>query len=205
MMLEIDDLRPNPRTITRAVNLLRQGGVIIFPTDTVYSFGCDIRSKDAIERIYRIKNIDRKKPLSFIFADISSMSSYVHNMSDQAFKIMRKVFPGPYTIILNASKKVPAHVTTKQKTLGVRIPDCPAALELVRELGAPLLCSSVDTPEDEYLVDPLELPRNIDIDLLLYAGARREELSTMIDCTGADPVLLRQGKGGIDFIQGVIT
>ncbi|MBP9024462.1 MAG: threonylcarbamoyl-AMP synthase, partial [Spirochaetes bacterium] len=159
MFIEVDEKYVKARVIAQTAEVLRKGGIIIYPTDTVYAYACDIRCKNAIEKIYSIKKIDRKKPLSFVFSDISMMSSYVKNMPDYAFKVMRKVLPGPYTFIFNASKLLPDIVLTKQKTIGVRIPDSVYALEIVKELGVPFLSAGLDLDEGEYETDPRNLPK----------------------------------------------
>jgi len=201
MIFVINEQNPQKRLIRKAVDVLEDGGVIIYPTDTVYAYGCDISQKKAIERIYRIKKINKKKPLSFIFTDISSINEYVRNISDQAYKIMRKALPGPYTFIFKASRLVPNIVTTNQKTIGVRIPDNQIALELVRTLGRPILSASVNTLEGDYVVDPRELEtvyRN-EVDLVIDAGPRESEVSTIVDFSEGTAVIIREGKGEIFF------
>ena len=201
MIFVINEQNPQVRLIRKAVDVLEDGGVIIYPTDTVYAYGCDISQKKAIERIYRIKKINKKKPLSFIFTDISSINEYVRNISDQAYKIMRKALPGPYTFIFKASRLVPNIVTTNQKTIGVRIPDNRIALELVRTLGRPILSASVNTLEGDYVVDPRELEtvyRN-EVDLVIDSGPCESEVSTIVDFSEGTAVIIREGKGEIFF------
>ncbi|HQK08294.1 MAG TPA: L-threonylcarbamoyladenylate synthase, partial [Spirochaetota bacterium] len=123
MIVLINETNPQKRFIKKAKEVLEEGGIVIFPTDTVYAYGCDINDKRAIKRLYQIKKIPVNKPLSFIFSDISEISKFVRNVSDSAFKIMKKAFPGPYTFIFQASKLVPKIAITNQKTIGVRIPD----------------------------------------------------------------------------------
>lgn len=204
MFIEIDESYVNPRALEQSVSVLKKGGVIIYPTDTIYAYACDIRNKAAIEKIYSIKKIDRRKPLSFVFSDISMMSSYVRNMPDSAFKIMKKNLPGPYTFIFNASKLIPDIVLTKQKTIGVRIPDSPYALDIVRSLASPMLSAGIDLDEGEYDINPRNLPRHIinQVDIILDCGNKRAEISTMVDFTGSHPLLLREGKGNSDFLFG---
>ena len=204
MFIEVDEKYVKARVVVQAAEILRKGGVIIYPTDTVYAYACDIRCKSAIEKIYSIKKIDRKKPLSFVFSDISMMSSYVKNMPDAAFKVMRKVLPGPYTFIFNASKLLPDIVLTKQKTIGVRIPDSLYALEIVKELGVPFLSAGLDVDEGEFETDPRNLPKHIinQVDIILDCGSKRAEISTMVDFSGDEAVVLREGKGSTDFIHG---
>jgi tRNA threonylcarbamoyl adenosine modification protein (Sua5/YciO/YrdC/YwlC family) len=201
MIFVIHEQNPQKRLIEKAVEILRQGGVIIFPTDTVYAYGCDINDKRAIEKIYWIKQIGRNKPLSFIFSDISEISEYVRNISDRAFKIMKKALPGPYTLIFKATKLVPKIAITNQKTIGVRIPNNNIALDLVRTLGRPIMCASVNTVAGEYIVEPRDLEaiyRN-EVDLVIDAGPKVSEPSTVVDLTEGDPLIIREGKGEIFF------
>jgi tRNA threonylcarbamoyl adenosine modification protein (Sua5/YciO/YrdC/YwlC family) len=193
MIFVINEQNPQKRLVDKAVDILKQGGVIIFPTDTVYAYGCDINDKRAIEKIYWIKRIRRNKPLSFIFSDISGISDYVRNISDRAFKIMKKALPGPYTLIFKATKLVPKIAITNQKTIGVRIPNNNIALELVRTLGRPIMCTSVNTVSGEYIVEPRDLEsiyRN-EVDLVIDAGPKISEPSTVIDLTEGSPVIMK--------------
>ena len=201
MIFVINDQNPQKRLIEKAKDILLQGGVIVYPTDTVYAYGCDINDKRAIEKIYQIKKIDKKKPLSFIFQDISCINQYVKNISDTAFKIMKKSLPGPYTFIFNASKLVPKIVITNQKTIGVRIPDNNIANELVRALGRPIMSTSISLESGEYILDPweLELVYRNQTDLVIDAGKIIPDPSTIVDFTSGSPVILREGKGNIFF------
>jgi len=201
MIFVIHEENPQERLIKKTCEILEQGGVIIYPTDTVYAYGCDIKDKRAVETIYRIKNISRKKPLSFIFPDISSVNEYVRNISDTAFKVMKKAFPGPYTFIFNASKLVPRMVMTNQKTIGVRIPDNNIALELVKRLGRPILSASVESAEGEYIIDPRNLEKvyRNEVDLVIDAGPRVSEPSTVVDFTSGSYEIIREGKGEVFF------
>ncbi len=201
MIFVINQENPQKRLIDKAVEILVQGGVIVYPTDTVYAYGCDINDKRAVERIYRLKKIDKRKPLSFIFPDISKINSYVRNISDTAFKIMKKATPGPYTFIYNASRLVPNIVITRQKTIGVRIPDNNIALELVRKLERPILSASINTGDSEYIFDPQELEKFIrnEVDLIIDGGPIVPEPSTVVDFTGNIPEIIREGKGEIFF------
>ena len=201
MIFIINEQNPQKRLIDKAVDVLHHGGVIIYPTDTVYAYGCDINDKRAIEKIYWIKRIVRNKPLSFIFSQISEISAYVRNISDQAFKIMKKAFPGPYTLIFKATKLVPKIAITNQKTIGVRIPADNIALELVRTLGRPIMSASVNNANGEYIVEPKDLEKiyRNEVDLVIDAGPKISELSTVIDLTEGYPIIMRKGKGEIFF------
>ncbi len=201
MIFIVNEDNPQKRLIDKACEILEQDGVIIYPTDTVYAYGCDIRSKRAIERIYWIKKLNKKKPLSFIFSDISSINEYVNQISNQAFKIMKTSLPGPYTFILNASKLIPKIVVTNQKTIGVRIPDNNIALDLVRTLGRPILSSSVNSADGEYIVRPEDLEKMYrnEVDLVIDAGDKISEPSTIIDFSKGEIEIIREGKGDIEF------
>jgi tRNA threonylcarbamoyl adenosine modification protein (Sua5/YciO/YrdC/YwlC family) len=198
-ILQINNENPQKRFITKAAEVLESGGVILYPTDTVYAFGCDIAEKGAIERIYRIRHIEHSKPLSFIFSDISQISTYVRNMSDAAYKVMKRVLPGPYTFIFEASKLVPKFVLTKQKTVGVRIPDHPVCREIVRQLGRPVISASARGPENEFILEPGDIERVYlnQLDLVLDCGRIRPEPSTVVDFSEGKGIIIRQGKGQI--------
>lgn len=201
MIMVIHEETPQKRVLQKAVEVLQNGGVIVYPTDSMYSYGCDIRDKRAIERIYRIKRIEKNHPISFIFNDLSQISEYVLPYSDKAYKIMKQALPGPYTFILKASKLIPKIVITNQKTAGIRIPDHPVPQEIVRMLGRPILSTSVDTSEGEYLVDPRDLEKvfSNEVELIIDAGPKSSDMSTVVDLTGASPVILREGQGEIFF------
>ncbi len=201
MIFVINEQNPQKRLITKARDILEDGGVIIYPTDTVYAYGCDISDKHAIERIYRIKKIPKNKPLSFIFSDISKLHEYVRNVSDKAFKIIKKALPGPYTFIFKASKLVPRIVLTNQKTIGIRIPDNTVARALVAALGRPILSASVSTSSGEYIVEPSGMERQLrnEIDLVIDCGIKVSEPSTVIDFSTGEMTIVRRGKGDIFF------
>lgn len=201
MIFVINENNPQARLINKVKEVLEEGGVIVFPTDTVYAYGCDIKDKRAIEKIYRLKKMDKKKPLSFIFTDISEISEYVRNVSDDAFKIMKKAFPGPYTFIFKASKLVPKIVVTNQKTIGVRIPENNIALDIVRALGRPILATSVFNLSGEYLIDPKELEKVFrnEVDLVIDAGPKPAEPSTVVDLSEDVIEVIREGKGELFF------
>jgi len=201
MIFVINEKNPQQRLIQKVKECLEDGGIIVFPTDTVYAYGCDIKDKRAVERIYRLKKLDKRKPLSFIFTDISEIADYVRNVSDDAFKIMKKAFPGPYTFIFKASKLVPKIVMTNQKTIGVRIPDNNIALDIVRALGRPILATSVFTLSGEYLIDPRELEKvyRNEVDIVIDAGPKMAEPSTVVDFSEDSIEIIREGKGKIFF------
>lgn len=201
MIFVINEQNPQQRLIQKAGDIMREGGVIIYPTDTVYAYGCDIGDKRAIERIYRLKKIERNKPLSFIFSDISELHEYVRNISNEAFKIMKKALPGPYTFIFKASKLVPGIVLTNQKTIGVRIPANNVALDLVRALGKPIMSASVNTSTGEYIIDPKDLEKRDknEVDVVIDCGPKISDPSTVIDFSDGGVRVIRKGKGEVFF------
>ena len=203
VVFNINEDNPQDRLIRKVVEVLEEGGVIIYPTDTVYAYGCDINNKHAIERLYGIKKISRKKPLSFVFSDVAQLHEYVRNISDQAFKVMKKVLPGPYTFIFKASKIVPKIAITNQKTIGVRIPENNVALEIVRAMGRPIISTSLSTEEGEYVIEPLELEKRQlnEVDLIINCGRKISTPSTILDVSEGDFVIVREGKGEISFIE----
>jgi tRNA threonylcarbamoyl adenosine modification protein (Sua5/YciO/YrdC/YwlC family) len=199
ILLNVNPQNPQKRFIQKAAETLELGGVILYPTDTVYAFGCDLRRKEAIEKLYRIRKMERSKPLSLIFSDISQMSMYVRNMSDQAYKIMKKTLPGPYTFIFEASKMIPKFMLTKQKTVGVRIPDHPVCRELVENLGSPVISASAQLSDGEYAGVPEDIERVFlnQLDIVLECGNIRPDPSTIVDFTGGEARVLREGKGPV--------
>lgn len=201
MIFVINEQNPQMRFIMKAKEVMEDGGIIIFPTDTVYAYGCDIKDKKAIERIYWLKKMNRKKPISFIFSGLSEISSYARNISDEHFKIMKKALPGPYTFILNASKLVPSIVMTNQKTIGVRIPDHNIPRELVKAMGRPILATSINTADGEYLINPADLEKiyRNEVDLVLDAGPKVSSPSTVVDMSRGDIEIIREGKGELFF------
>jgi len=201
MIFVINEQNPQPRLIKKTVEILQEGGVIVFPTDTVYAYGCDVKDRRAIERIYWLKKMDKHKPLSFIFTEISEINSYARNISNDAFKIMKKALPGPYTFIFKASKLVPKIVVTNQKTVGVRIPDNNIALEIVKALGRPLIATSVYNMSGEYIVEPKDLEKiyKNEVDLVIDSGPRISSPSTVVDMTGDRIQVIREGRGEIFF------
>jgi len=198
MLIKIYDSNPNQAQIRHVAEVLRNGGIIIFPTDSVYAFGCDIFNQKGIEFITCIKNHDSKRlNLSFICENLSQVSEYA-KMDDENFKLIRKNMPGPFTFILNGSSKLPKLFKNK-KTVGIRIPDNRIALEIVRELRNPVMTSSIFTNDDttEYITDPelIEEKFGNQVDMVIDGGIGGTIHSTIIDCTGYEPVIVRQGAG----------
>lgn len=204
MYLKIHPENPQGRHITRAVQILRDGGVIIYPTDTVYGIGCSIYQKEAIERIYRIKGQDWSKPFSFVCSDLSHISEYAR-VSNPAFRLMKHLIPGPFTFILPASrlKQIPKSVISKRKTVGIRVPNNKICLMLVRELGHPILSASVTDENGGYINDPLIIKEKFEkrVDLIIDGGYSLLDASTVLDLTDEQPVVAREGVGNISMLQ----
>ena len=198
MILQINPKNPQPRHIRRVADLLRSGGVIVYPTDTVYGLGCDINSKKALERVRRIKKMDPKRPLSFVFADLKTIADYAQ-VSDFAYKILRRYLPGHYTFILKATRLVPRIVLTKRNEVGIRIPDNRICQSLVAELGNPILSSSVRMPDDQLLDDPVEIDRMYKglVDIIVDGGVFLPAPSSVISLVDDTPEVIREGKGDV--------
>lgn len=194
--LHTNPINPQMRNISQAVEILNQGGLIIYPTDTVYGLGCDLYNKKAIERIYQIKGFKKKSRLSFICPDLKNIAIYAH-VSTPAYKIMRYLLPGPYTFILEATRNVPKILLEKRKTVGIRVPDHPVCHSLLEEFGHPIISTSATLPEQMYMNDPDEIVAlfNSRVDLFIDSDFCGLEPSTIIDLTVEKPVIIRQGKG----------
>lgn len=202
MLVKIYETNPNPQEIRRVAEALRKGAVIIFPTDGVYAFGCDIFNPTGVEFISKLKNKDlRKSNLSFICHDMSQISEYA-KMDDFAFKLMKKNLPGAFTFILNGNSKLPKLFKNK-KTVGIRMPQNNIVLDLVRELGNPMMTSSIFTDEKttEYIVDPelIDEMYGNQVNLVIDGGFGRIEHSTIVDCTQDEVVILREGAGQLQY------
>ena len=199
MRLEINPEHPEPRKIQRAVEVLREGGVIAYPTDTVYGIGCDITQKRAVDRVYQIKRMKPDQPLAFLCPDMGDLSMYA-TINDRTYRLMRRLTPGPYCFILEASREVPRILQMKRKTVGIRIPHNEVALALVRALGNPIV-SSTASKDGEALNDPAEIDEAFPmLDLILDAGYGGLTPSTVLDVTGSEIVVVREGAGSIDSL-----
>ncbi len=198
MIISINPQNPQLRLIKRVIAVLKKGGVIGYPTDTIYGIGCDLFNKEAIERIYRLKKYNRNKPLSFICSNLKDISRYAH-VSNYAYKTMKRLLPGAYTFILEATKLVPRMAMTKQKTVGIRVPDNPICLALVRELDHPIISTSVYRPDEELYSDPQEIEERFgkSLDLVIDGGIIVAEHSSIIDLTDEVPRVIRRGKGDV--------
>jgi tRNA threonylcarbamoyl adenosine modification protein (Sua5/YciO/YrdC/YwlC family) len=202
MILTINPKNPQVRLVRKVVDVLEQGGVIGYPTDTIYGVGCDLFNPEAIQKIHRLKKMQGKKPLSFICSDLKDISLYAF-VSNYAYKIMKRVLPGPYTFILKATKLVPKIAQTKQKTVGIRIPDNRICLALVKELGHPIINTSVNKPDEGLYNDPAEIEDRFGkrLDLVIDGGVIVADHSSIIDLTGDFPKVIRVGKGDVSLFQ----
>lgn len=204
MLVRIHPDNPGQRQISQVVETLRAGGIIIYPTDTVYGLGCDITKAKAVERIARIKGVRvEKSNFSFICHDLSHLSDYTRQISNPVFKLMKKNLPGPFTFILDANNNVPRIFKSKKKTVGIRIPENNIALELVRQLGHPILTTSIHDHDTiiDYTTDAELIHENMGhlVDLVIDGGYGHNVPSTVVDCTAYPPEILRQGLGELEI------
>ena len=201
MRLPINARHPEPRKIAKAVTALQRGEVIAYPTDTVYGLGCDITNKRAVEAIYRMKRMEPSQLLSFVCPDLSDIARY-GVVDDASYRIMRRLVPGPYTFVLRATRDVPKVLRMQRKTVGIRVPDHPVALALVRALGNPVASTSASVG-DEVLIDPEEIEvRFPGLAMVLDAEGCGLTPSTIIDLTGDEgPQVIREGAGPVDFMN----
>jgi tRNA threonylcarbamoyl adenosine modification protein (Sua5/YciO/YrdC/YwlC family) len=205
MLLVIHPDNPDKRKIDQVIKILKKGGVIIYPTDTVYSMACDLNNRKAVERMAQIKGIKIEKAnFSLICHDLSNISDYSVQFGNNIYKMMKRALPGPYTFILNANNSVPKLFKSKKKTIGIRVPDNNITRMLVEELGNPLISTSVNDEDEilEYITDPELIHEKYEsiLDLVIDGGYGKNEASTIIDCTGDEPEIIREGIGPIDII-----
>jgi tRNA threonylcarbamoyl adenosine modification protein (Sua5/YciO/YrdC/YwlC family) len=200
MLIKIYPDNPSERHLRQVVDILKQGGIVVFPTDTIYAIGCDITKHRAVEQIAAIKGLNLKKAnFSIICYDLSDLSNYCKPVNTPVYKLMRKSLPGPYTFILNASNAVPKLFQSNKKTIGIRVPDNSIPREIVRMLGNPIVSTSVHSDDEitEYHTDPELIHESIGnkVEIVIDGGYGDNTASTVIDCTGDEPVLIREGKG----------
>lgn len=198
MLFSINSLNPQMRLIKKAADVLREGGIIIYPTDTVYGLGCDLSNKKGIERIYELKKREKKHPLSFVCSDLKHISEYA-KVTDYAYKTMKRLLPGAYTFILEASKLVPKIILPKKTTTGIRVPDNQICLALVKELGRPIISTSVKTEKGEALGDPAIIKEYFGrtVDLIIDGGIIMPQPSSVISLVDDNIEIIRIGKGDI--------
>lgn len=201
--VKIYEDNPNPKEIAKVVAVLKKGGLIVYPTDTVYGLGCDITNSKALERVARIKGVKLDKAnFSFVCHDLSNLSDYVKQIDTATFKVLKRALPGPYTFILPGAKSLP-NAFKKKKTVGIRIPDNSIALEIVKQLGNPIISTSIYDEDEilEYTTDPeliLEKWDNL-VDMVIDGGYGDNEPSTIIDFSEEEPKVIRKGKGSLEI------
>ncbi|HKJ04466.1 MAG TPA: L-threonylcarbamoyladenylate synthase [Geopsychrobacteraceae bacterium] len=202
MFIRINPKNPQQRLISQVVDCLKSGGVIVYPTDTTYGLGCDIYNRKGIKKIFQIKQRDARKPFSFICNDLAEVSTYAQ-VSNFAFKVMKRHLPGPYTFVLEATRVVPDSLTTKQKTVGIRIPDNAIVHAIVRELGHPLVTTSANLSGEETPQDPSEIDDELGrmVDMVIDGGILMAEGSSVISLLDDETEILRQGCGDTSWIE----
>lgn len=200
MLLDINPQNPQPRLVAQVVKILKDGGIIAYPTDTTYGIGCSIFSKKGIERIYLLKQREKKKPFSFICSDLSEVARYA-KVSNYAYKMLKRHLPGPYTFVLDATSIVPDLLVTKQKTVGIRIPDNRICLSLVKELGHPIITTSANLSGEEPIGDPYLVDLNMgkQLDVVVDGGILSADVSSVVSLIGDYPQVLRQGVGDVSW------
>jgi tRNA threonylcarbamoyl adenosine modification protein (Sua5/YciO/YrdC/YwlC family) len=204
LLLKIHPDNPAERQMRTVVECLRDGGIVVYPTDTIYGMGCDIFRSRTVEKICELRGINPgKATFSFICSDLSQLADYCRPIENPIFKVMKANLPGPFTFILNASNNVPKHIQSKRRTVGIRIPDHPITLELVRMFGNPLMSTSVHDEDEilEYTTDPELIYEKFGqkIDLVIDAGIGGNIPSTVLDCTDGEVTLIREGKGELRY------
>lgn len=203
MLVKLYNDNPNPKIIDQAVEVLRKGGVIIYPTDTVYGIGCDITNQKAIERVCQIRGMKAEKAnLSFICHDLTDISHYTKPFDTSVFRVLKKALPGPFTFIFNASSQVPKLLSSKKKTVGIRVPDNNIVREIVRQLGNPIVTASIHDEDEikEYSTDPELIYEKYQdlVDLVIDGGYGDHVASTVVDLTSGDFEIVREGKGNLE-------
>ncbi len=198
VLLPINPEHPEPRKIKRVVEILEKGGVVAYPTDTVYGLGCDLMNKQAIELLYQIKGMQRDKNLAFICPDLADIAKYAV-VENATYRVLRRFLPGPYCFVLQATRDVPKMVQMNKKTVGIRVPANPIAQAIVRELGRPIISTTATRPGEEPLVDPWEIKETFPgLELIIDAGGGGSVPSTVVDLSSGEIVIIREGAGPID-------
>lgn len=196
MLIELNAEFPQPHRIKQVAAVIEDGGIVVYPTDTVYAVGCSLHNRKAIEKIYHIKRMNKFKPVSIICANIAQATIYAE-ISNLAFRMIRRVVPGSYTFVLPSTREVPKLMLTRQKTVGVRIPDSAILMAIVQELGSPIASTSIVDYDGEFMDDPFEIDRiySHEVDLVVDGGLLTPVPSTMVDFTSGEPEITRYGKG----------
>lgn len=201
VLLAINPEHPEPRKIARAVSVLNEGGLLSYPTDTVYGLGCDLTNKNAIERLYQLKQMPPKQPLALVCVDLSDISRYAL-MDTSAYRLLRRLLPGPYTFILPATREVPKTIAPKRTQVGIRVPDHAVPRAIAQALGRPLISTSANVFGNEPFQWPADIAQAFTkVDLVLDGGPGGVLPTTVIDMTGQRPQLVRQGAGRVDFLD----
>ncbi|MDX2414377.1 MAG: L-threonylcarbamoyladenylate synthase [Bacteroidales bacterium] len=204
MLLKLYESNPNPRHLRRVVDVLEKGGIVIYPTDSVYAIGCDIRCNKAIERIAKHKGFDPIRPnMSILFHDLSQLAEYTIIRDNNIFKLIKRNTPGPFTFIVQANNQIPKLFKSKKRTVGIRIPSSQIVLSIVQELGSPLITTSVHDNDEivEYTTDPeliYEKYRDF-ADIVIDGGYGNNEATTVVDCIGDEPEIIRQGIADLEY------
>jgi tRNA threonylcarbamoyl adenosine modification protein (Sua5/YciO/YrdC/YwlC family) len=195
-IIEVDPVHPQPRLVERAAKVLEDGGLLAYPTDTYYGIGCDLANKRAIDKLYALKGRDRKKPLAFLCPDLSDVARYAQ-VSNFAYRTMRQLTPGPFTFVLSATKLVPEMMQSKQKQVGIRVPQAPLMLAISAKLGRPIVTTSAATGDGVALIDARSIKEALGsrLDLILDGGPQPAEPSTVVSLIDDEISVLRQGKG----------
>ncbi|MHC1697838.1 MAG: L-threonylcarbamoyladenylate synthase [Geobacteraceae bacterium] len=202
MLIEINPDNPQPRLIAKVVEILEKGGVITYPTDTTYGIGCSIMNKRGIERIYSIKKREKNKPFSFICSDLSDIARYA-KVSNYQYKVMKRLLPGAFTFVLNATNIVPGLLVTKQKTVGIRIPDNKICLAIVEALGHPIITTSANRSGEEPIGNPSVVDQELgkQVDLVVSGGILSAAVSSVVSLIDDTPLVLRKGLGDVSWCE----
>lgn len=202
MLIEVNHLHPEPRKIKRAVETLERGGVVAYPTDVAYALGCDLMSRDGIEKLYQTKKMERTQPLAFLCPDLSDIAKYAV-VDNPSYRLMRRIFPGPYTVLLPATREVPRILQSKRRTIGMRVPDNEVTLALVKALGHPILSTTASEHGGEPLIDPRDVATMFPkADIVLDGGYGRAEVTTVLDLSSGEIEVIRVGAGPVDDLFG---
>lgn len=204
MLIKIYPDNPNEKVIQQVVDVLKKGGIIIYPTDTVYGMGCDISNSKAIDKICKIRGIKPEKAnFSFICYDLSHISDFTRQIDNETYRVIKKALPGPFTFIFNANKNVPKLLSSNKKTVGIRVPDNAISREIVKMLGNPIISTSIHDDDEiiEYSTDPELIHEKYEdvVDLVIDGGYGDNEPSTIVDCSEGTFEIIRQGKGDLDL------